>query len=1476
MDEEITWNIIDKYFNDNQYALVAHHIDSYNDFFKNGIKSIFKEKNPIRIMKDQNPETKEFKFRCNIYLGGKNGDKLFFGKPIIFDKDREHYMYPNEARIRNMNYSTAIEYEVDVEFIIRADDGELIERVITLPERIYLGKFPIMVNSELCILNGMSKELRFNLGECKNDPGGYFIIDGKEKVIVPQEKFADNMLYVRENKDDELYSHSAEIRSVSEDASKPMRTTAVKLVAPTPTKKNGHILVSIPNVRKAMPLFIVMRALGIESDKEIIQYCLLDLEKYSNYVDLFIPSIHDAGKIFNQELALKYIATFTKQKTVSSTLHILMDYFLPHIGELNFQSKAYFLGYMVKQMLEVYTKEKQPTDRDSFKFKRVEITGMLLYDLFKEYYTLQQQNIYLKIDKEFTFHKVSYHTVESFPNLIENNYKDLFKDRVVEEGFRKAFKGNWGSEEHTKRMGVVQPLNRLSFNSFITHLRKINLPMDSSAKVVKPRFLHGSQWGIIDALDSPDGGNIGFHKHLAIMAKVTSNCSGIPITKWFRNYTNMLYLEECTPKYLEQTTKLFVNGVWIGAINNPEEVVTLFKEFRRSALIPIYTSISWDIASNEIMVYTDSGRLCRPVFFIDKSTGRVSYDKPALLEVLKKGEFTWQQLISGFSKKNDETFNTENCKIYELPKNLYGTESLNQLHNTQAIIEFMDTSESETALISLTEDKLTEDSLYTHLEIHPSLILGTLSNMIIYPENNPLARNVFSCGQSRQAISVYHSNFHTRIDKMGVVLNYGEVPLVKSRYLKYITNDEMPYGENAIVAIGVYGGYNVEDSILFNEGAIKRGLFKMTYYTMYESREESSKVGKNEIDSKFANIEKSNVVGLKMGVDYSQLDEYGLIKENTPLDDKTVVIGKVLTNLDNPETVLDASEYPKKGQLGYVDKSFMTEGEEGFRIAKVRIREEREPNIGDKFASRAGQKGTVGLIIPERDMPFTSSGIKPDLIINPHAIPSRMTLGQLVETIVGKACAIYGGFGDCTAFVNKGTKNESFGKLLNQAGFNSYGNEILYNGQTGEQLETEIFMGPTYYMRLKHMVKDKVNYRGRGPRTVLTRQTVQGRANDGGLRIGEMERDGIIAHGASKFVEESMMLRGDEYYMAVCNQTGSVAVYNESRNLFLSPQADGPIKFTNVTQHNADIVNISRFGRDFSVVRVPYAFKLLMQELKTMNIDMKIITEDNVEQLTSMSYSDNYKKLSGQNKELRAIVNNTIEKVNKQNVEGTSRKYDEPKTESKSDELDEKAIERKFYSQNQAESPVYNPNDPTPPESPRFVVNTPFEPTTPEGPPPPFEPTTPEGSPPPFEPTTPEGPPPPFEPTTPEGPPPPFEPTTPEGTPPYQPVSPTIYPQAQPVQRGGAVSLVPVPVAYMPISNQLNVAQSQVVQPVSNKPMSEMQMGGDGEGVIATPLIKKPVVTSNSLLVLDNNEQKTEDASNSEGSSSGVKTISIN
>jgi len=1266
----ISWHIIDRYFHDNPNNLVAHHIDSVNDFYRDGIHRIFRENNPFRFIEREDTsvpkDQRKLRNECLLYLGGKDGKRIYYGKPVIYDENHTHYMYPNDARLRNMTYGFTIHYDVDVEFIYY--ENEVVRKTSkkTL-EKVYLGRFPIMLQSDLCILKGLHKEVRFNAGECRNDYGGYFIIDGNEKVIIPQEKFADNILYIRAYKEDKSnFSHSADIRSVSQDSSKPIRTTSVRIVAPSESYTNNQIVVSVPNVKQPVPLFILMRALGVISDRDIIRTCLLDLDQHQYMVDLFIPSVHDANKVFTQQVALEFIAELTKRGTVSSVMEILSDYLLPHIGELNLLEKAYYIGYMVHRLLRVYTKEDPPTDRDNFRYKRIELAGDLMYDLFREYYLLQKKHIEQAIDKMYYFNEKTYTndggmdgTENRFLNLVdENNKMVYFKEKKVEEGFRKAFKGNWGAEPHTKRQGVVQQLDRLSWYSFMSHLRKINLPIDTGTKVGPgPRLLNSSQWGFIDPIDTPDGGNIGLHKHLAITTYITNYSSGDNIVQWIRQNAkkHLRLILECVPEEMARSSKVFVNGVWVGLTNTPFELVDVLKLHRRNGILPVYASFSFDIEHNEVNIYTDAGRLTRPIYYIQK--GKVSYERGNVSKGLERGQIKWEELVAGFLEKSDIHFKSKANRIYDT-NTLYPSVEEDKIEESlrkhQSVLDYVDTVEEEAALIATNTDDLRKSKYYTHLEIDPSLILGVMGNLIIYPEHNPLPRNSFSCGQSKQAVSVYHSNYQMRMDKMGVLLNYGQIPLVKSRYLDYINSEQQPYGVNAIVAIMCYTGYNVEDAILVNEGSILRGMFRTSYYSMYEAEERTSKVA-GEVNSKFANIERTNVVGKKKGYDYTYLDSQGMIREGTEVHDKMVLIGKVNYSKNNKDLFVDDSVKPKKGQVGFVDKSFITHGEEGYNIAKVRLREDRIPAIGDKMASRSGQKGTIGLIIPEESMPFLEDGLRPDIIINPHALPSRMTIGQIVESMFGIACASYGGFGDCTAFQVKGANYDVYGPMLTKAGFNHTGNHLLYNGMTGEQMQANIYMGPTYYMRLKHMVKDKINYRARGPNQQLTRQAVQGRANDGGLRIGEMERDAVCAHGLAYFLNESFMERGDEYYMAVCNKTGSISIYNPEKNLFLSPAADGPIRFHTTPDGEHNVMTLSKYGRSFSLLRIPYSFKLLMQELQCMNINMRLVTDANVDQLMSMSFSNNITRLLKQpiakhTDELKEVVSEYARKIT-ENIE---------------------------------------------------------------------------------------------------------------------------------------------------------------------------------------------------------------------------------
>lgn len=1264
--EELHFNVIDKYFKENSF--VEHHIRSVNHFYEHDIKQVLGDMNPISFNPDVDEKSDTHSHNIDIYFGGKKMDKVYYGKPVLYENDQTKILYPNEARLRNITYAISIHVDIEVYFeSYEIKNGKIDKESVSkykyeIP-KYYLGAFPVMTQTKLCSLGGLPTSVKYDLGECKHDYGGYFIIDGKEKVLVPQEAFSNNLIYVRPVNDN-MHDFSVEIRSISRDESKPKRTMAIRRIMKKSNSHNENIVVFIPNVRKPVPLFILMRALGLKNDKEIIETIIGNIDENEHYLDLLRPSVIDNGGIYDTLGSLEYIASITKEQSLDTAYYILSDFLLPHLGELNFEEKAHYIGYMVKELLKVIAGERKPTDRDSYKYKRVETSGNMMKQLFSEYANIMYKQFYLSIEKEYYYSKEIYRdskintaidqeqtndsnqetrqiknkgssevevmdyvsSSENFRNLIIKNHERFFQQKIIYQGFKKAFKGDWGAYSHTKKIGVIQPLNRLSYNSFLSHLRKINLNIDASAKIVAPHMLHGSQWGLIDPVDTPDGGNVGFHKHMAMMCKVSNDIDETKMKKWIMTNMNGEFQAKNTDGVMKletiplglsnrrqrfKYTKVFINGDYCCITNLPFMFKKMFLNARRMNFIPKYCSLSFNIQDNHIFISCDEGRLLRPLFYFDKKT--INYfSQPEVLKDLIDNNFTWRNCIFGF-KDSDSSDYRLNDNFKDIDISIINNK---ENYKSRSILEYIDKNEEDSAYICMYANQIKPSAQYnySHCEIHPSMIFGVMGNQVILPEHNQLPRNLFSCGQSKQAVSLYHSNFPYRIDKMGVMLNYGENPLVKNRIFKYIHEEEHPYGFNAIVAIMCYNAYNVEDSILINEGSLGRGIYHTTYYNMYEVYEEDGELN-NGSYSIIKNLKDEPTINVKPGYDYNYLNEHGIIKENTEMDDKKVLIGKVSFNDINVEDRSDASVMPKKGQLGYVDKTYITQENEGRRIAKVRIREQRIPAMGDKFCSRCGQKGTIGTIIPEADMPFTKDGIRPDIIINPHAIPSRMTIGQLVETIMSKVGVNVGTFMDATPFTTDKDKIEKLGNILNDFGMHSSGNEYLYNGMTGEQIEYSMFMGPTYYMRLKHMVKDKINYRSTGPRTLLTRQTNHGRANDGGLRIGEMERDGMIAHGCSFFIKDSMMTRGDKYRVAICNHTGTIAIYDKKTQNFYSPLIDGPIEANIEGKDIVSTTKISKHGRMFSVVEIPYSLKLLMHELSAMNVQMRLITSDNIDNL---------------------------------------------------------------------------------------------------------------------------------------------------------------------------------------------------------------------------------------------------------------------
>jgi DNA-directed RNA polymerase II subunit RPB2 len=1197
------WDILDTYFQkggspESSNPLVKHQIDSYNKFIDNTLGQIIAGFNPIKI-KVANP--KNDLGSDNTYCISINILQPSVTKPSYQLPDgTQNIMTPYIARMNNMSYSSSVYVNVHIITEVTNKNG-MTEKFDKTVNNIYIGKIPIMVKSKLCVSNQIPGICEEKNNECIYDFGGYFIINGNEKVLISQDRINENktLVFQPNNNSEGLY---AEIRSICDSSYLPPKTTCLNM-----SGKLNHmgriIRINTSFLRSEVPVFVIFRALGITSDKEIINHIVYDMnqEKNERIISELMACCEDACDITTQEQAenvlIKIMIGANKNNEHEENRELLrnnlINDFLPHVGK-SYRRKALYVGYIIRKMIRIYLGYDTYDNRDSYINKRVDTPGILMSNLFRQCYGKMTKELKSAIEKELGLWRGNSNTPIS--NIISDiSITRFFKQSLLESWIKYSLStGNWGIKSmgtfQNIKQGVSQVLNRMSYASTLSHLRRINTAMEKNGKLVQPRKLDNSQIGMICPAETPEGSSVGLVKNMALSTNISISMNSTHIRKilielgintyddsfsYDYNKSSMDFLKNMGN---ENNVYVMINGDIIGYHCNPNELYCKLKHYKRSGIIHPMTSIVWNIQRSNIIISTEAGRMYRPLYIVD-------YDKKTNKSVLRIERILKRKNISFKEYIKDKHFD-----YFIVPNEIVTNHDDPESYlDEEGFIEYMDCDEINNAMIATFPTDLDEGikgtalpPCYTHCEIHPSLINGILGVNIPFSDHNQSPRNCYQCAMGKQALGIYTSNFNKRIDTMGNILNYPQKSLVCTKLSKYTMAHKLPSGVNAIVAIMTHTGFNQEDSIMINQSALDRGLFTSTYYkAVRDVCNKNHSTGEEEI---FTNPENKSV---QKPYSYNKLDNDGFVPKNTYVNGNDVIVGKVMPKKINGEiNYHDNSLVMKANDDGYVDMNYNGINSEGYKFCKVRIRKNRKPEIGDKCASCSAQKGTIGMTYKHQDMPFTKDGIVPDIIMNPHAIPSRMTIAQLMECIMGKAGCHIGAYGDSTPYNDCSV--EDIAKVLEESGMERYGNEILYNGRTGEQIKTEIFIGPTYYQRLKHMVTDKIHSRGsNGPIVMLTRQPSEGRARSGGLRLGEMERDCFIAHGTANFLAERMLHVSDNYRIFVCKYCGMHANVNTDKNIYSCKNC----------KNNTDIAQ----------VRMPYAFKLLNQELYTMNIMMRYI-----------------------------------------------------------------------------------------------------------------------------------------------------------------------------------------------------------------------------------------------------------------------------
>lgn len=1053
MSESIKNVVVDSYFPKDGSRLVKHQIDSFNNFINN-IENIIEDNNPIISLYNWNDDLRRYMSEYHIKLININISKQI----VQDDENNDINLYPSECRKKDLTYNAIITCDI-VQYIRKNDEEDITKYVDTnevIKKNVILTKIPIMLNSKYCKLNEETFQTKKEMGECKYELGGYFIISGSEKVLISIEKKCENKILIfpqTKGQNNSTYSHIVEVKSVNKNSSLYVKNIQIKLTSKETSGIGKTIKVQIPKIKTDVPLFMAFRILGDFTDKDIVNMIIYDEEdEYaSEIMNVLLPSLEISSPFNTKKKTLKYLVkqmnvqinTNENEKKYSNEKlnyleNMILKEFLPHLGD-NTIKKALYLGLMTRKLILNYLGYLNYDDRDSFLNKRIETPGILLENLFIQHYIKLTKDIKKSIEKDLSSGK----SEEILANILKK-----IKNNSIENGIKYSLStGNWGFKNNIINTGIAQVLNRISFPASLSHKRRVIAPMEKTGKQTAPRTLHGTQFKKFCPAETPEGSSIGLVKNLSIMCEITNKINPETIISYL-DELNLIKLTECNIKDILHNTKVFLNGDWLGIIYEPNEFITKFKNMRRKGgIIHPHVSISWNMNLNEININSDSGRLVVPHFIVENNN--------ILLN---------DKIINDLEKKK-----------------IFFEDLLIEKDGRKAIIEYLDVEEEDNQMIAASLDVLRNNkksndiySNFTHCEIHNSNQFGVIGCKIPFSNHNQAPRNMYNAAQDKQAFGIPLTNFRNRLDTVLHVLHYPQRPLVNTEFSKYVLNNEIPSGQNPIVAIMNLTGMNQEDSLIINKTAIERGLYASSSYRTYKDVEKKQHDMNRE--EKFMKItNKSKIIGSKSS-SYDKIDDNGFIKVGSKVDQNDIIISKIITLKNSKPTdpeYKDISVTLKNNDSGYVDTVYSGKNGDGYKFVKIRIRKDRNIDIGDKFSSRHGQKGTIGIPYNSIDLPYTKDGIVPELIVNTAAIPSRMTIGQLVECVLGKVCSFNGFEGDATPF--SGFNVDDIDNLLSSYGFDDYGKEVMYNGVTGEVMNALVFIGPTFYYRLKHLVADKIH-----------------------------------------------------------------------------------------------------------------------------------------------------------------------------------------------------------------------------------------------------------------------------------------------------------------------------------------------------------------------------------------------------------------